>query len=268
MIRISYGDGQNWIDINGLVRNWDNLAELYKDVSGGQVRPQPNYLAPELVTDSWNGKVSDIQHIRWDAWYLEFWIKEGEVQEASRLQSCDTIIISDLDNNLTHAVDMQTSEFLQFNEPERIADTSNWKVSFIYRTNKTIINKGVLTPLQTNTLTTAFDDGTTVTNKTFYTDFDVLATQEDSELSQHSNELGSNTTGKVVSRNSSQVVFYKTRPDANTLKEEFERAQTITLNTIPVLENRIVEYTPIGEGLIKLVVSCLTEVEVEYPLNV
>ncbi|GAG59555.1 unnamed protein product [marine sediment metagenome] len=266
MVRISYKDGQSWESESNLFVNWDNLHEVYKD-SQGQVRIQPNYLAPELITDTWDGKIFDVQHIRWEAWYLEFWIKESELQEISRIQSCKTIYVADLDNNLNHTVDMQTSEFLTFNEPERIADTSNWKISFIYRTNKTIINKAS-SILNTSNIATAFDDGSTVTNETFYTDFDILPTQEDTEADQFSNESSVNITGKAVSKNTSLVVFYLSRTDANTLKKEFERAQTITLNSTTVKENRIVEYEPIGEGLIKCIVNCLTESEVNYPLAV
>ncbi len=268
MIRISYKDGQNWESESNLFVNWDNLHELYKNNPQGQVRIQPNYLAPELITDTWDGKIFDVQHIRWDAYYVEFWIKESELQEISRIQSCETIYIADLDNNLNHTVDMQTSEFLTFNELERVVDTSNWKISFIYRTNKTIINKASLTPLQTNNIATAFDDGSTVTNETFYTDFDVLPAQEDTDQNNFSNESGTDITGKAISKNSSLVVFYLSRTNANTLKKEFERAQTITLNSTTVLANRIVEYEPIGEGLIKCIVNCLTETIVNYPLAV
>ena len=94
-VRIAYQDNQNWTDLDSKVTEWTNLRDLYKDQ-----RVQPAYLAPEVTTDTWDGKTFDVQHIRWNAWYLEFWIKESELQEISRLQSCRTIIVTDLDNNL------------------------------------------------------------------------------------------------------------------------------------------------------------------------
>ena len=263
MIKISYKDGQDWVNIDGEVRSWTNSYDMFK--SG---RVQASYLAPTFITDTWNGVIYDIQHVRRNVWFLEIFFKESELQEISKLQSCSTIVVKDLDNNLTHNVDMTSSELLVFSEPERIFDTSESKVIIQYQTKKTVINKGVLAPNQTNTLITSFDNGTSVDINTFYTDFVTIDEQQDTDPDTFSNDSGVNTLTKAISQKRRKVVFYMLIADANIFKREFERAQTITLNAVTVLENSQVEYTAIGEGLIKVVAECLIESEVSYPLDV
>lgn len=263
MIRISYKDGNNWESIDGVFRNMIDMSELYKNE-----RVQPYYIAPLIVTDTWNGRTIKLQEIFSKSWYVEFSVKEDQLHEVQAIKSCDFVYITDLTTNLKQTVNMQTVDPIIFNEPERIEKTSNWKISFIYKVDKTIINKQTSAPNQTNTLVTSFDDGTTVTNKTFYTDLELIERQQDTILNNIDNDDGVNVLVKATQRKENLLVFYLLPSDANILKKEFERAQTILINSISVLENRSVTYTEVGENLIKCLVSCLIENQVYYPQNV
>jgi len=137
LVKISFKDSENWINVNSETINWDNLSEFYKDEEVA-----PSYIPPQIFGDTWNGKEHDVQHLRWDVYRLEIIAQSSEIIELSRMQSCDTILIQDINSNMPiQIVDMQKSEWLSFAEPERVGNTSSWILVLIYRTNKTVINK-------------------------------------------------------------------------------------------------------------------------------
>ena len=65
-VKVAYKDGQNWVGIEGVI-DWDSTAETFKEE-----RVRPDYVAPIMATDTWNGLIHDVQHILHDSWYLEF----------------------------------------------------------------------------------------------------------------------------------------------------------------------------------------------------
>ncbi len=242
MIKISYKDGQNWTDINGNVRNWTNAYDLYKDK-----RVQAAYLAPEITTDIWNGKIHDVQHIIWDMWHLEFWIKESELQEVNKLKSCSIITLTDIDNNLNHTVDMQSGDFLNFSEPERVADTSNWQVIIEYRTNKTIINK-----------INALSDKVTITlNSTFYSKF--AKVNYTNELLQKLKQWDSSLNKPLISSNKqgNNILLYLSESELATFKSEYNRYE-LSIDAVNVIEKLPLEISEIGEDLYKVLFSGIT----------
>lgn len=365
-VSIKYKDSQDWTRVDGLIVDWSALAQVYKDE-----RVEAAYLPPEIVTDIWNGKIHDVQHIRWDAWQLEFIGKESELQALSRMQSCDTVLIYDIDNGLSHTVDMQTSEWFNFGEPERVGMTTSYKLVLIYRTNKTIINKfeglsnqvtlignstyyskyiklnlptvseqinvdwfdgsqrllreldkdGVKVLLymsDANMQTFKADynqnsltiDGTTVIEKLpleinqlgednyqiivsvitvvnkdtkdlsplnthdldidsgthFYTDYPVIQSYQDTELSQFNNEDGVPITSKAITRKVTLVKLFLDESDTYSLKQLFEKSTDIEIDAVTVLSNRIVSVTQLAYDLYEINVECLVTATITNPL--
>ena len=146
MIKISYKDKANWVPVNGIVTNWTNYAIKYKND-----RVQSSFLAAEVVQDSWNGKESDIQHVKHDAYYFELSVKESEKKSISILKSCSDIQIIDFEMsasetvvNQTYILDTTKSDYIQIDEIEsNVGSTSAARYSVKFRTNRTVINKAL-----------------------------------------------------------------------------------------------------------------------------
>jgi len=257
-LKISYRDKNNWIRFDGKVVSLSNYRDLFKES-----RILPAFAAPQIITHSWNNQIFDIQHITYDSYLVEFIIKESELNEINRLQSCSEIKINDLDNSIEHLINIESISEFEVSEPEQIELTANYKVIIKYKINKTIINK-INTVNNSHNITTSFDNGTGTINKTFYTDFDLLSRQEDAKNEiftyQNSDYIIQNIASEIK-----KVLFILSESEANELKKEFERAQNITLDGVSVLENRIVEYTEIGINLIALTIDCVVSKEVNYP---
>jgi hypothetical protein len=150
---IQYKGKFTWVSESGKETTWDTLSKKYKP---GRI--QPNYVAPTVVKDTWNGKESDIQHISWTSYFFEMFIKESEIEFLRQLKSSDTVnIIQYSDDSGTvinksfENIDLTTSDFLDISDPERAADTSGWKVSVIFRTERTVLSKA-LPVLNTNNI--------------------------------------------------------------------------------------------------------------------
>jgi hypothetical protein len=144
IIEIQYRDKLNWISIDGTITNWTNYSKKYKDE-----RIQPYYIAPVVVPDTWNGKEHEIQHTSWTSYFFELFLKESEIHQLATLKSCSDIRIieySKTDAELiitkTYIPDLSSPEIFIIAEPERASQTSSWKTSITFRTNRTVINKG------------------------------------------------------------------------------------------------------------------------------
>ena len=143
VVEIKFKDKQNWTSVSGIVTNWDDYSKKYKDE-----RIQPHYVAPEVITDTWGGETYDVQHLNHKAYYFEIWIKESEVFDIQRIKSCSDIIITQFvtqsDGSIiskAYTLDLTKSDFLEITI-ERVEKTSSHKVTVIFRTERTIINKG------------------------------------------------------------------------------------------------------------------------------
>ncbi len=127
----------------------------------------------------------------------------------------------------------------------------------------------VLNLADVNVVRTAYDNGTSVTTTDFGTPFEIAEITEDTESEKSSNNDGVSVLDRAVTRQIKQLKFFYLRTNANSLKKEFERAQTITINPtgtpITVLENRIVSTEDFGDGMTKLIVDCLFVSDVIYP---
>lgn len=254
-LKVSYKDSQNWVDINSNVVNWDTAAETFKDE-----RTYPHYIAPEIVTDIWNGLIHDVQHLRWDAWYIEFWGKESEIHSLAKIQSCDTVIITDIDNDLKHTIDMQTSEWFIFNEPERVADTTNWKISFIYRTNRTVINKF-------NGLS---NQVALVGSSTYNSKYDKLNLPTVSEQINVDWFDGSQKLLRETNKDGFKVLLYMTDANMQLFKADYNQ-NSFTIDAVTVIEKLPLEINQLGIDNYQIIVSVITNVDQDTkdltPLN-
>jgi uncharacterized protein YqfB (UPF0267 family) len=144
VIKIEYKDDRDWTrELDGVVIDHGNYAQKYK-----KERIQPAWALPEVVTDTWNGKETDIQHIRHDAKYFQINIKESEIFDFNIMKSCSDIKITHYSEDSSGAIitdidipDLTKSDLLDIREPERAADTTGHVIEIVYRVNRTVINK-------------------------------------------------------------------------------------------------------------------------------
>jgi hypothetical protein len=146
IIEIQYKDKSDWQSVSGKQISWANYSKKYKEE-----RIQPYYVAPFIVTDVWDGKESDIQHVRWTSYYFQLLIKESEIEFINQLKSCSNINIIQYQendsgliiNNSFENIDLIKSEYLSISEPERVGQTTGWKVDIVFRVDRTVINKAL-----------------------------------------------------------------------------------------------------------------------------
>lgn len=144
IIELQYRDKQNWVTVDGIITNWTNYSKKYK-----QERIQPFYVAPAVVTDTWNGRAFDLQFINWESYFFELSLKESEVHQLNKLKACSDIRIIEYAKNeaglyitKTYIPDLSSPELFIISEPTRANKTSSWKTSIIFKVNRTVINKG------------------------------------------------------------------------------------------------------------------------------
>ena len=143
IVEIKYRDKTNWESITGNVIDWTNYSKKFKED-----RVQPWFVLPEIITDTWNGKETDIQHSKHDVWFFEFFLKESEKHDLAQIKSCsDVQIITYVRNDAgqvlttTYTLDTSKSDYIDISEPESLGNTSGSKVQVIFRTNRTVIDK-------------------------------------------------------------------------------------------------------------------------------
>ncbi len=246
LVKISFYDAQNWINSEAEKINWDNASEFYKDEE-----VTPWYLPPQIFADKWNGLEHDVQHLRWDVFRLEIFAQSSELIELSRIQSCDTVLIQDINSGKTiQTVDMQKSEWLSFAEPERVSNTSSWKLVLIYRTNKTIINKfdGL-----TNQVVVIGGSGT-YNSKYKKIPFDSPIEQLKIAWGEDGKKLLQETQ-----KSGSQVLFYMNKSDKDALNQDWGQ-NDFTIDGADVIsaEKLTLEITNLGEDNYKIILTGIT----------
>jgi hypothetical protein len=146
ILEIKYKDKASWQTISGDVIEWVNYSNKYKNE-----RIQPYYVAPDIIKDVWNAIEHDVQHVSWTSYYFELFITESEIDFARQLKSCSDIKIAqyseDSDGKIVKTtyenIDLISADYFEISEPERMADTSGWKLSVIFRTERTTIDKSL-----------------------------------------------------------------------------------------------------------------------------
>ena len=184
IIEIQYKDYDNWVSVNeAKTVNWDNYSKKYKNQM-----IQPHYVAPVVIPDSWNGKEHDIQHTSWASYYFEMFLKGSEVHELVKLKSCSDIRIVEYSRTTagliitkTYVVDTSSPEVFIISEPERVNTTSSWKVSVIFRTDRTVINKGK-SILDTNELKFTTSGWALLSESTSLTGVNIIAAMTETRM--------------------------------------------------------------------------------------
>ncbi len=222
-ITIKFKDAQNWQSITGNVTRWDDYYKLIK-----HDRIYNDYVQPEVVTDSWNGQEFDVQHSRWNAYRLEFIVKEGEIQEFEKIRSASDIVIQDNINAITHYPDTTLSSYFEVSEPEQIENTPDFRYTIKYRTHRTYINKQS-NPQSIRGISIA-NDGT-IDNKwadiiasneiegiVYRTDFEFITDNNDVERNTIDDGDGVPLPVKGVSNITGRMLFFLNEAQATQLK--------------------------------------------------
>ena len=262
MITIKYKDKNSWTGTSGEVINWDRYAETHKE---GRILPA--FLAPVIVTENWGGKVYEIQHVIWDAYVLEFWIKESELHHISKMQSCSDIIFQD--ENIRHELKDIEAEQIIIDEPERVEGTSNFAIKITYKTNKTVINKQRIEldslGQAAHTLHLEYSwRGTN--NQTMYAKTNMPALKDvlEPEMTYYKNDTGVETKAKTITREVSKLCFYYTHDEAMRFVNFLANAQYMTLDTHHFEDYEEAEVTEVGDDLVRVVLKVITKTEVFY----
>jgi hypothetical protein len=116
-----------------------------------------------------------------------------------------------------------------------------------------------LSPLETHDLD--INSGTH-----FYTDYPIIQSYQDTELSQFSNESGVPITSKAITRKVTLVKLFLDEADTYNLKQLFEKSTDIEIDSVVVLSNRIVSETELANDLYEVNVECLVTATVTNPL--
>jgi hypothetical protein len=367
-VKIIYKDGANWVPLSGInIQYFGNSRNL-----NITTRIIPTFAAPISVVDIWGGRPEKIQEIRFDSYTIQFSCKEDQLNEISRIKSCDSINIVDIANNIDHIADNTTAESFQILEPEKIINTTNYIIRITYRINKTIIdkvslrdnvatlegfatyyskyeklkysepnvnievdwsdgktktiretrnnghtivlyfnnsdlsgflndfgqglftldsipvikknspevtqiaedlNKVVLNLVTTTSRTTYLsitreletNNITIDTSNIYYTDYDIEVLYEDTKQNFADNEQGYGTLTNAITRYVSRLKFYMTDSELADFKNRFETSQSMTVNSIPILTNRIIQANSLDYDLNEVIATCLTATNILYP---
>lgn len=247
-IEILYKDKQNWTRaIDGIVTDWTNYSKKVKDS-----RIIPHYIANELLVDTWNGEEFSLQDTLWESYSFEFTLQELEIFELNRLRSCSDIKIKRFSRNQIndlleqeYILDTTKSDYIDIAEPERISDTSLFKTTIIFRTNRTVINKGGAVDNTNNIV---------VNSVTYYSDFDVLKYNKDTEDLNVEWDDGSLKLFQTINKSGLQILLYFNNSDLETFLANYKASTTTSINGTTLTELDI-QKTPIGKDYHKVVIS-------------
>lgn len=147
IIEIKYRDKTEWVTAaTGDQISWTSYSKKYK-----KERIQPFYVTPDIIRDTWNAKEHDVQHVSWVSYWFEIFLKESEIDFLRQIKSCSDIKIIQyaktdaglVINNSYENIDLSNPDYFEIAETERVADTTGWKTSIKFRTNRTTINKSL-----------------------------------------------------------------------------------------------------------------------------
>lgn len=229
---------------------------IYKD---GRIIKK-NVLALDVI-DNWNGIDISVQKTIWDGYTLDFDLNESQANLLTILATCNTIVIEDIDNNLTLDVDNSNSEYFTYELGDLLGQTTNYKVIINFRSNKKIINLQVATEqisyLKINT-------------NYYYSDNDVIITIDTPKIETVEDNNGLKKSVSSDYKKLLSLVFYLDENDKNNLVDDMANndISNITINdgttTYDVLENVIITPDNLGLDLFKCVVPCVIDANRNY----
>jgi len=252
ILEIKYKDIRNWQSVTGTVTNWTNYAKKLKSE-----RVIPHFVAPVKTQDTWNGKQFDVQITLHDSFSFDFYIKESEINDLQKIAACSDIIISEYIQgpisilNKSYILDLTTSDLITISEPEKISNTSTFKVNVIFRTNRTIINK-TSPVLNTNYIQVY----TTSAIKT-YTDFEIIDWQKDNQDILIDWFDGSKKKIQSTEQSGKQILLYLNSADAKTFISNLKKSTATNINGTSITEIEF-ENIEIAQDLHKIIVKGVT----------
>lgn len=104
-----------------------------------------------------------------------------------------------------------------------------------------------------------------IVDVTYSTDFPVKIMPEAAEIDTVLDQDGINLTTKSITMDVTQLTFYVNEATAKAIKRNFELGGTVTLDTVPVLEQREVTPTELAPDLWEVIVACKTDSTLYYP---
>lgn len=238
-LTIKFKDAKKWLSVTGHVQRWDDYYQLSK-----RNRIYDDYVAPETVTDSWNGAEFDVQHKRWNAYSLSIIVREGEMQEFEKIRSTKDVQIIDNISAITHVPDTSLASYFEVSEPQRINGSPDVRYIIKYRTVPTYIHYNT-EPASIRGLIVANQDSTSFLNKdidadwaallaaqdiqslTHNTDFAFIQDNEDVERNSIENGDGVAIPVKSISSVTGRMLFFMDETDAKNLKRYGEIANAI-----------------------------------------
>lgn len=245
-VEIKYKYNGTITTVSGIARDWINYSRKLKE---GRVLPY--YLPNEFTFDNWNNKEFSIQDKIWETYFFDFEIQELENLELNVINSADEINIIQYNSRngtvilKTYNVDVTKSDYFQISQPELLGGTTGAKTSIIFRTNRTIVNKGGAV-LNTNRLI--------INSVSYYSDFDLLKWNKPEENINVPWSDGSERLLQSTNKTGYQVLLYLNNSDLETFIGNVKTSTTNTINTIPITE---IEYdlTEIGENYNKIIIK-------------
>lgn len=217
------------------------------------------HIQPFDIIDNVNGKEISVYKEIWDGYYCEFFINENQANLLSIIQACNEILVKDNKNGFSFIADNENSEYFTFEVSEFLAQTSNYRASIIFRTNKKSIN---LKEAINN------DYAINANGNIFYTDIKPADIVEDTDIETIDSDKGIETTISTINKKTLQYTFYLNEIDKNNLKQNYENSINIqALNNgtwVEGLENKVVKIENLTKNFFKCTVIFVYESEIYY----
>lgn len=238
-IQILFKDTEDWLSLTGVVTLWTDFGSR---TAPGRVYSK--WQQPTRLVDNWNGKQEPILDTRYNAYYVEFNIRESELELLSKMQSCTVISIIDITAGLTYSADLSDLTLFEVSDPVQVESTTNYTVNITFRTDKTYITyanrpgteysviaynanaDGTFKAIDTE-FTTALDGAKSLV---FPLRYKPLYTETDPEISAINNNDGINSASKILSKRAVNILQFDTETNANYFKKYCTLCNTVGLN--------------------------------------
>lgn len=232
--KIKFQDSKTWLNYKGELYRYWNDGDIY--YANNRVSPIQTEISS--TKGEWNGKITDVQHIKFTGWVLEFLVHETYLHSLSDIQSVDSIEVSDPDSNIDHTLVIDVIENLEVNFTP-IDNGTAYVCTMTYRSDKVIINKAdPILNKHSIRITDQLDADTD-----YYTDFDILPFVEAVEETPIVKDDGTRQIIRKTSRSGIQVLLYRNTTDLTSFETALNTAKSITvIENIATPTNYVTKY--------------------------
>jgi hypothetical protein len=250
-------------DIAWINGNNETIPMNYANEIIANARLVYEYKPPTIIEDTWNGKSFPVQIINNEGYSIQFGQRELSIHQIAKLQSCKKIYIHEYETN--EIIEVDTSQQGQMTlEPLGRNGTVNegFKFTFTDKKKRTIVNPGLVRS-NTNLLTIDYNSST----YNYYSDYDVIDTITDTELSQYESALdGHSETAKYKYKTGKKMLFYMSEANMLLIKKHVENSipSDVVIDSSTAIEAGKCITTLIGEGLYKCEVDFILTSNISY----